>query len=32
VEEAEIDVIVILNFLEFGRAVVCEENEIDLSL
>ena len=31
-EKAEVDVIVILNFLEFGRAVVCDEDEVDQSI
>jgi hypothetical protein len=30
-EKAEVDMIVILNFLAFGRAVVCEEDEVDQS-
>jgi hypothetical protein len=32
VEEAEIYVIIIPNFLELGRAVVWDENEVDLSI
>jgi hypothetical protein len=28
-EKVEVDMIVILNFLEFGRAVVCDEDEVD---
>jgi hypothetical protein len=31
-EEAEIYMIIVLNFLKFGRAVVCDENEVDLSV
>lgn len=30
-EKAEVDVIVILDFLAFGRAVVCDEDEVDQS-
>jgi hypothetical protein len=30
--KAEVDVIVILNFPEFGRAVVCDEDEVDQSI
>ena len=32
VEKAEIDVVIIFYFLEFGRAVVCEEDEVDQSI
>jgi len=31
-EKAEVDMIIILNFLEFGRAVVCDEDEVDQSI
>jgi hypothetical protein len=31
-EEAEIYMIVVFDFLEFGRAVVRDENEVDLSV
>jgi len=31
-EKAEVDVVIILNFLEFGRAVVCDEDEVDESI
>jgi hypothetical protein len=31
-EKADVDVIIVLNFLEFGRAVVCDEDEVDQSI
>lgn len=31
-EKVEVDMIIILNFLEFGRAVVCDEDEVDQSI
>jgi hypothetical protein len=31
-EKAEVDMIIVLNFLEFGRAVVCDEDEVDQSI
>ena len=31
-EKAEVDMIVILDFLEFGRAVVCDEDEVHQSV
>jgi hypothetical protein len=31
-EKAEVDMIVILDFLAFGRAVVCDEDEVDQSI
>jgi hypothetical protein len=31
-EKAEVDVIIVLNFLEFGRGVVCDEDKVDLSI
>jgi hypothetical protein len=31
-EKAEVDVIIVLNFLELGRPVVCDEDEVDLSI
>ena len=31
-EKVEVDVIIILDFLEFGRAVVGDEDEVDESI
>jgi hypothetical protein len=31
-EEVEVYMIIILNFLKFGRAVVSDKNEVDLSI
>ena len=32
IEEADIDVIIVLEFLELWRGVVCDENKVDLTL
>jgi hypothetical protein len=29
VEKTEVDMVVVLNFLEFGRGVVCDEDKVD---
>ena len=30
-EKAEVNMIIIFDFLEFGRAIVCDEDEVDRS-